>query len=101
MSIRAYKTITKFENNKIIKEIDTSEPIFNVWNESYIFDLIVNYGNDFTNDCGGFIEISIDDLLEMIKTETDKLKKEDIEKFNNLIKEYDDLNLDWIEFYCM
>lgn len=100
MSVRAYK----------IKKIDTVEsPTFNLWQDQFIKDHLVDF-EQLNSDCCGIIEIRADDakiLLKEIKKgdhnqyfkeNKDEDKKDTIEIIKQIIKDADD---DYVDYYCL
>ena len=103
MSVRAHKVTTKYEKGENIKITDTNSFVFNVWSEGHIFDLILDYGNDFTNeDSCGIIEIHVESLEELIVEERDKLTNDELVRLKSLLNEYKLPGVDeeWIQLDC-
>lgn len=83
MSVRAYIVYTELsENNFTIKRnfndeelkcveritYESTEPLFNIWRHPLFFEVMVNYGDDYTNrDCVGEVYIDKDNWYEALE----------------------------------
>lgn len=98
MSIRAYNIETSVENGQIVKRVDNSFT-FSFSYDNDLLEKILEHSEAWICSDGSIrnIEISVDDMKQILK-ENKNLIDNDLEnRFNHL---FNSLKTDYIEWYC-